>query len=154
MADNEAVLLDTNILLRSGKSDDPHYLAIRAALVNLSRRGFQLCYTSQTMSEFWNASTRPRDRNGFGLSIAETDLIARDIEREYLFLPDGEAVHQRWRSIVVTHQVKGIQVYDARLAASMYVHNIGQLLTINVQDFKRYPDLRILHPADVGRGGQ
>jgi hypothetical protein len=35
------------------------------------------------------------------------------------------------------------------LAASMYVHGVGRLLTINVRDFRRFHSLNILHPAEV-----
>jgi predicted nucleic acid-binding protein len=146
-----ACLLDSNILLRMTQRDDPHYPAIRAALVTLRRQGTRLCYTSQTLGEFWNASTRPLDKNGFGLSVAETDAIAREIERDFEFLADNREVHDRWRRLLVAHAVKGVQVHDARLAASMYVHGVPQLLTINPRDFARYSGLSILHPADVKR---
>jgi predicted nucleic acid-binding protein len=111
-------------------------------------QGVRLCYTSQTLAEFWNASTRPLDKNGFGLNVAETDRLARVIERDFEFLPDSREVHDRWRSLLVAHSVQGVQVHDARLAASMYVHGVGQLLTINVRDFKRFEGLRILNPAE------
>jgi len=52
-------------------------------------------------------------------------------------------------ALLVAHNVQGVQVHDARLAASMYVHGVGQLLTINVRDFKRFEGLRVMHPADV-----
>jgi hypothetical protein len=58
----DACLLDTNILLRMSKGDDPHYRVIGGALRALVTRGVRLCYTSQTLGEFWNASTRPLDR--------------------------------------------------------------------------------------------
>jgi hypothetical protein len=58
------------------------------------------CYTSQTLGEFWNASTRPLDKNGFGLSIVETDRLARVIERDFELLPDSREVHDRWRSLL------------------------------------------------------
>jgi predicted nucleic acid-binding protein len=145
----DACLLDTNILLRMSKGDDPHYQAIGGALRVLVARGVRLCYTSQTLGEFWNASTRPLGRNSFGLSVSETDRLARVIERDFEFLPDSQAVHDRWRRLLVEHEVKGVQVHDARLAASMYVHGIPQLLTINVREFARFVELRILQPADV-----
>lgn len=113
------------------------------------RAGVRLCYTSQTLGEFWNASTRPLDKNGFGLSVAETDRLTRVIERDFEFLPDSREVHDRWRALLVAHNIQGVQVHDARLAASMYVHGIGQLLTINVRDFRRVDELRILHPAEL-----
>src|ERR1017187_9135174 len=79
MAEGGACLLDSNILLRISKSDDPQYFAIGHALHVLVGQGRRLCYTSQTLGEFWNASTRPLDKNGLGLSVAETDRLARVI---------------------------------------------------------------------------
>jgi predicted nucleic acid-binding protein len=128
---------------------DKHYVSIRSALLTFRNQGTRLCYTSQTLAEFWNASTRPLDKNGFGLSIAETDEIARDIERDFEFLPDSQSVHDRWRRLIVEHEVRGVKVHDTRLAASMYVHGVPKLLTINVRDFDRFDGLTISHPADV-----
>ena len=77
MAVGDACLLDSNILLRTSKSDDPQQAVIGHALRVLVGQGVRLCYTSQTLGEFWNASTRPFDKNGFGLSVAETDRLAQ-----------------------------------------------------------------------------
>src|SRR6266481_6383343 len=76
MPGGEACLLDSNILLRISKSDDPQHAAISYALHALVGHGVRLCYTSQTLAEFWNASTRPLDKNGFGLSVAEMGSAA------------------------------------------------------------------------------
>jgi predicted nucleic acid-binding protein len=149
MAGSEACLLDSNILLRISKSDDPHHAAIVQALKTLVGQGVRLCYTSQTLGEFWNASTRPIDKNGFGLAVAETESLARVIERNFEFLPDSREVHERWRALLVKHNIQGVQVHDARLAASMYVHGVGQILTINVRDFRRFDGLRVRHPTEV-----
>jgi hypothetical protein len=89
------------------------------------------------------------DKNGFGLNLAETDSIAPEIERDFQFLPDSQAVHDRWRRLLVEHEVKGVQVHDTSIAASIYFHSIPQLLTINVRDLGRFPGLNILHPTDV-----
>jgi len=149
MPTGAACLLDSNILLRISKSNDPQHAAISQALHALVGQGVRLCYTSQTLGEFWNASTRPLDKNGFGLSIVETDRLARVIERDFELLPDSREVHDRWRSLLVAHNIQGVQVHDARLAAIMYVHGVGQLLTINVRDFRRFAGLRILHPSEL-----
>jgi predicted nucleic acid-binding protein len=105
MASDEACLLDTNILLRISKNDDPYHAAISRALHVLAGQKLRLCYTSQTLGEFWNASTRPFDRNGFGLSVAETDRLARVIERDFDLLPDSRDVHDRWRALLVAHDI-------------------------------------------------
>jgi len=69
MPDAPACLLDTNILLRMSKVDDPQYPMIDGALQTLVAEGALLCFTTQTLGEFWNASTRPLDKRGFGLSV-------------------------------------------------------------------------------------
>ena len=144
-------LLDTNILLRMNKSDDPQHPMISRALQVLVNQGARLCFTSQILGEFWNTSTRPLDKNGWGLSIEETNRIACLIELEFVLLPDSPEVHHRWRQLLIAHQVKGAQVHDTRIAASMYVHGVPQLLTANVRDFRRFPLLRIVHPAELVR---
>jgi predicted nucleic acid-binding protein len=88
MPDASAWLLDTNILLRMSKSDDPHHPMIGMALQALVSQGARLCFTSQILGEFWNASTRPPDKNGLGLSVDETDRIARVIERDFELPPE------------------------------------------------------------------
>ena len=60
--------------------------------------------------------------NGLGLSMAETDRLAAVI---------------------------GVQVHNARLAASMYLHGVNQLLTLNVRDFQRFDGLKIIHPDEL-----
>ena len=149
MPDGDACLLDSNILLRISKSDDPQHAAIGHALHALVGQGARLCYTSQTLGEFWNASTRPLDKNGFGLSVAETDRLARVIERDFEFLPDSREVHDRWRALLVAQNIQGVQVHDARLAASMYVHGLKHILTLNVTDFSRFSGLAALHPTSL-----
>jgi predicted nucleic acid-binding protein len=144
MAEGAACLLDSNILLRISKNDDPQQPIIGG-------QGVRLCYTSQTLAEFWNASTRPANKNGFGLTVAETDRLARVIERDFELLPDSRETHERWRALLVQHSIHGVQVHDARLAASMYVHAVNQLLTINVRDFQRFVGLRVTHPSQVAK---
>jgi predicted nucleic acid-binding protein len=73
------------------------------------------------------------------------------IERDFEFLADSREAHDLWRGLLVAHDVKGVQVHDARLAARMYVHGVTHLLTVNVRDFQRFPALRVVHPAEMAQ---
>ncbi len=108
-----------------------------------------LCYTSQNVGEFWNACTRAADRNGYGLSPQEAGRLAKTFEERLRLLPDGLAVHEEWRRILVTHSVSGVQVHDARLVAAMRVHEVTHILTFNDKDFARYTDIAAVHPRAV-----
>jgi predicted nucleic acid-binding protein len=146
---NSLYLADTNILIRLTKRDHPEYPLVRDAVYSLRAKGIALGYTLQNMAEFWNASTRPRERNGFGLTLEETESNAQEIERIFTFLPDSELVYREWRRIVVQHRVSGVQVHDARLAAAMYAHSITHILTFNGSDFNRFSGLTAMHPNQV-----
>lgn len=144
-----AYLLDTNILLRLALPGGPFDEVVVSAVRRLVAEGTPLYYTLQNAAEFWNVSTRPRDRNGFGLTPKETDRRLRVIERQFLLLPEPEAVYARWRQVVVEADVSGVQVHDARLAAVMSVSNVSHLLTLNPRDFERFAGLTPVHPKDL-----
>lgn len=144
---NTAYLLDSNILIRWIQPDDRDYPVVKTALDVLVEQGSILCYTSQNLAEFWNACTRPVDRNGYGLTPQEADRRARILESRLRLLPDSIETHQEWRRLLVSHNVSGAQVHDARLVAAMRVHGVQRILTFNVDDFRRYADIEALHPA-------
>lgn len=139
-------LLDTNVLLRLVEPDSPSYALVRSLADRLWSNGARLFYTAQNLAEFCNVCTRPADRNGFGFSVPETDKHARQVEAFFELLPDSENTHRLWRQLLVSYSVSGVQVHDARLVAHLYAHKIQHFITFNTDDFKRYPDLNILHP--------
>jgi predicted nucleic acid-binding protein len=144
-------LVDSNILLRWVKPDDTDYSAAVFAIDAILQRQGVLCYTTQNLAEFWNACTRPSNRNGYGLSPQETDHKAKLLEARLRLLPDSIATHDEWRKIVVAYNVSGVQVYDARLVASMRIHGVKHILTFNDKDFLRYADIQAMHPRAVSR---
>jgi predicted nucleic acid-binding protein len=142
-------LVDTNILLRMTRRSDPQHQLVDAALAQLAGQGTIFHYTHQNIAELWNAMTRPLDRNGFGLTVADAEREVGAIEAGMIFLPDSDAVYREWRRIVVQHSGLGVQVHDARLAAAMYVHRVSHILTLNVSDFSRFSGLTAVHPISL-----
>ncbi|MGA2904833.1 MAG: PIN domain-containing protein [Candidatus Korobacteraceae bacterium] len=142
-------LIDSNVVLRWVQPSDPDYSAVASALETLAERGDILCYTSQNLAEFWNTCTRPTNRNGYGLSPSQTDRRAEAFESRLRLLPDGLAVHNEWRRLLVQHNVSGVQVHDARLVAAMHVHGVKHILTFNEKDFARYSDIEAIHPRTL-----
>jgi len=142
-------LVDTNILLRITRRTDPQHKVVDTALARLAGEGAILHYTHQNIAELWNAMTRPIARNGLGLTAAEAEREVQAIESGMSLLPDGEAVYREWRRIVVQYGVSGVQVHDARLAATMYVHAVNHILIMNVVDFSRFKGLTAVHPDTI-----
>jgi predicted nucleic acid-binding protein len=142
-------LIDTNILLRLVQIADVQHTEAKNAVDKLLAQNFTLCILLQNVSEFWNVSTRPLDKNGFGFSIAQADAELTKIESVFDILPDTSEVYQNWRELVVKHSVSGIQVHDAKIVAAMQAHNVQNLLTFNARDFKRYTFIKAVEPKDI-----
>lgn len=142
-------LIDTNILLRLSRSNDPQHQLVQTALDELDRQGSDLFFSMQNIAEFWNVCTRPVERNGFGLSIVEVKQSVEAIERTMTLLPDNQQVYSLWRQIVAVNEVRGVQVHDARLAAIMRTYDVVHILTMNVTDFARYDVVQAVHPSQL-----
>lgn len=142
-------LVGTNVLLRATRRTDPRHQVASTSLARLANQGTLLYYTPQNIAELWNTMTRPVARNGLGLNAVEADREVLAIENGMILLPDNEAIYREWRRIIVQHGVLGVQVHDARLAASMMVHGVTNILTFNVADFSRFTGLTALHPSST-----
>ena len=81
--------------------------------------------------------------------LSDTNILLRMAQPAHPM--HTERIYPEWLDLVVTHSVSGIDVYDARLVAAMHVYGVGNLLTFDVHDFARYPDIRIFQPKDVLR---
>ena len=108
-----------------------------------------LFYLPQNIVEFWNVSTRAIAQNGFGLSPAETERVAREIEKAFMLLPDIEAIHTEWRRLVLAYGVSGVKVHDARIVAAMIVHRVPHILTLDQTGFSRYTEVVAIHPREL-----
>jgi predicted nucleic acid-binding protein len=143
-------LADTNILLRFLLRNDPAYQTIRQAVRMLKTQREQVVTTSQNIVEFWNVCTRPTTaRGGLGLSVEATDRRLRLLERHFPVLPHSSGMHEQWKTLVLAHNVRGVQVYDARIVAAMIGAGIASILTTNVSDFRRYPGINVFAPEDI-----
>ena len=129
---------DTNVLLGFSYRADPRYRIVRPTIRELLANGHQLQTTSQNFAEFWNVSTRPTHQNGFGHTPLQANILLRDLESLFRLLPDSPDTYPVWRQLVVDYEVSGVQVHDARLVATMLVHDVTHILTFNKKDFIRY----------------
>ncbi|MEL7039532.1 MAG: PIN domain-containing protein, partial [Cyanobacteria bacterium J06592_8] len=115
----------------------------------LRGREQQLCIIPQNLIEFWNVYTRPVDRNGLGHTSVEAEVEVSRLKGLFRLLPDTPLIYSEWESLVVTYDVKGVSVHDARLVAAMRVHGLTHILTFNTRDFTRYTEIIAVHPTEM-----
>jgi predicted nucleic acid-binding protein len=145
-------LLDTGILLRLVDQRDVQHSQVRAAVRTLIKRHDDLFICTQNIAEFCNVATRPIDNNGFGITpSAAIELLERDVEPIVGVLVETDQLHSQLKRLVVTHQVIGKQVHDARLVAMMLTWSVENILTLNERNFKRYePEgIAVVTPAEL-----
>ncbi len=143
------ILTDTNIILRLAEPAHPMHPTALAAVKKLFTDGHDLCLIPQNLIEFWNAATRPADKNGLGWTTEQADEDVRGLESTFTILPDSPDIYPEWRHLVVKYSVLGKQVHDARIAAAINVNQITNLLTFNGDDFKRFPDIVVIDPTAI-----
>ncbi|MFN0280184.1 MAG: type II toxin-antitoxin system VapC family toxin [Pyrinomonadaceae bacterium] len=143
-------LIDSNCFLRLAEPKNLHRTVVLDALRKLRAAGETICYTPQVLAEFWNVCTRPSSaRGGLGLTVSQTERKVKLIEKYFQLFPDNLTTFVQWRTLVSELQVKGVQVHDAKIAASMIAYNIPVLVTFNEKDFNRFPMITTVNPADI-----
>ena len=102
--------------------------------------------------EYWSVGTRAAEQNGLGFSV---EVVAADVERFkriFSVLRDERGILDPWQQIALDCNAIGKQAHDARLVAAMYRHGLTHLLTFDISDFRRYPDISLLEPQSVAAG--
>ncbi len=141
-------LVDTNILLRLADTDDSRHSLVTQAVEVLLKRGDEIVIAPQCFYELWSVVTRPKNVNGLEWTLNRTRLEIDGLLNTFTLLPETPSVFAIWLELVTKHQVSGKQVHDARLAATAKAHEVENLLTLNVEDFKRF-DLKAVHPSEL-----
>jgi predicted nucleic acid-binding protein len=144
-----AILIDTNILLRSVQPTHlMHPVAVRAIEALLGGEEL-LCIAVQNVAEFWNAATRPVTHNGLGFTIEKAREEISRLEDFFQIVCESAGSYAAWKLLLTTHRVSGAQVHEARLAALMKTNGITKIVTFNVQDFTRFAEIEAVHPDKI-----
>jgi predicted nucleic acid-binding protein len=142
-------LIDANILLRLADQTSSQHELVSRAIAELFARNDELLISMQGFAEFWAVATRPETANGLGFTIESTRELITEFQGIYGFVPDLAESLEIWLELVTKHQVIGKPTHDVRLVALMKAHRLEQILTINVSDFKRFTEIKAVHPFDV-----
>jgi predicted nucleic acid-binding protein len=134
----DRVLLDTNVLLAAtDEARVEHEVAMRA-LNDWPRAGIALYTSGQILREYLAVATRPGAQNGLGLSRDDALHNVHSLRGRLTLLAEDQRVHDRLVDLVGSVDCTGKQVHDANVAATMLVHGVENLVTMNIADFARF----------------
>ncbi|SFH54087.1 type II toxin-antitoxin system VapC family toxin [Planctomicrobium piriforme] len=144
------ILVDTNVLLRTARPDDPDHQVALASLAMLRESGHLLAIVPQCLYEYFVVATRPIQQNGLGLDSTEGISAVNQLLDLFRLYRDERGVFDAWKGLIAVHAVRGKPAHDARLVAAMSRHRISHLLTFNSADFRRYePLISLVDPRSL-----
>jgi len=143
--DASPVFVDTNVLVYASLARAPLNAAAKEALRRLGEQATPLWISRQVLREFLAVMTRTGELADQLPPEALLELV-RYLEAHFLIAEDGAAVTAWLLELMGRFQVRGKQVHDANVVATMLAHGIPQILTHNVGDFARYSELVAVLP--------
>jgi len=131
--------VDTNILLRALITEMNLHPEADALLKRMLREDAELWINGQVIREFIVQATHPRT-----LSVPLTiDEVINEINRlkaVFSIADETIVVREKLLELLKEYPTAGKQVHDANIVATMLVYGIDTLLTLNVDDMKRFRD--------------
>lgn len=144
MSDATSILVDTNILVYAA---DPlagaKHLRARAIVADLMRQG-RLVLSTQSLNEFYNASTRPHKPPS--LTHEDAARIVADLAASCRIIPLTAAVTLRALTAIPLH---GFSFWDALIWSAAREGGISTLYTEDFQHGREIEGVRIVDPFAV-----
>jgi predicted nucleic acid-binding protein len=131
-------MLDTNVLLAATDEGRPEHRDALTVLNDWAAAHAGLCTSGQVLREYLSVATRPAARNGLGLKLPDALGNVRAIRERTTLLAEDSRVADRLLGLLADVECLGKQVHDANLVATMLVHGIATVVTINLADFARF----------------
>ncbi|MBK8020265.1 MAG: type II toxin-antitoxin system VapC family toxin [Chloroflexi bacterium] len=131
--------VDTNVFLRANIVGMDGYTECDALIKRYWREGAELWISGQVIREFLVQVTHPNTMKT-PLAIEEVVALLRAVISLFRVADETTAVRAELLNLLVAYPAKGKQVHDANLVATTLVYGIDTLLTINVDDLKRFKD--------------
>ncbi len=133
------VFVDTNVLLRATILPFPNYAIVKPFLDRYIAQGDELWISGQVVREYFNQATRPQSFMK-PMDGAQIGAQYKKLRTVFKIANETEAVIEQFVKLLQTYPTGGKQVHDANLVATMLVYGIDTLLTINIDDLKRFGD--------------
>jgi predicted nucleic acid-binding protein len=131
------ILVDTNVLVYASQQTAPLHGIAFGRLQSLHDQGNELWLSQQILREYLATMSRSQIfANPLPAAILAAD-IAR-FQTSFRVAEDSAQVMAKLLVLIQQVSVGGKQVHDANIVATMMMHGIDQLLTHNVDDFRRF----------------
>jgi uncharacterized protein len=138
-------LVDANVLIYAFDAQSPQHLASRALLDAARTGSVRLYISSQILCEFYSIATNSR-RVLKPRSPAEALHAVSDLVNYLRILPISVAAVESLVDLLRRRPVKGGEIFDLQIVATMRTNGVLRIYTFNTEDFAVFPELEVLTP--------
>jgi len=132
--------VDANVLVYAALRDDPRYAVCKTLLQGGG--GGLLSLSPQILAEFYSTVTSPKRVSAPYSPLEAVEFIETLLAYEHVVVVSIPSdVPGRWMSLLKIKDVRGPQVFDLQIAATMLAHGIKELLTFNGMDFRNITEI-------------
>ena len=142
---DDPIFLDTNILVYANVASAPLHADAQARLQQLWDAGHPLWVSRQVLREYLAVLTRPQ-------AFSQPQPATIVAERVHFFVnhfqvaDENSVVTENLLTLLTSLEIKGKQVHDTNIVATMQAYGVTHLLTHNVADFQRFAHLITIMP--------
>ena len=146
----EPGLIDANIIIYAMDSRAATHVPCRVLLEAAHEAGTTLYVTSQILCEFYSVVTNPRRvavprSPAEALSVMSNLLALPGIH----LLPTPASAVAGWMALLERRPVRGSDVFDLQIVATMQANGVQRIYTFNTKDFDMFPELIVIAPGQI-----
>lgn len=145
---SEPLLLDTNVLVYAHNQDALFHLPALRLISSILKGDIKGVLAQQNLWEFYAVITDKR-RVMKHLSVNEaSDLVESYLKSSFdIVLPTKETTKIAL-ALGKQGKVKGGQIFDAFLVATMLSNNLKTIITLNSKDFTPFSQIQVINLSD------
>lgn len=136
-------LIDTNILIYSINEDSEFNDAAKKLLIKFQRGLYKGFISTQNILEFKRVMTNPVFKN---ISYEYIDEVLNVWLQFLTIIYEDKSTWLEFQRLDRRLHSKGNIIFDTWLASTMIAHNIENILTMNVKDFKEIQEVNAINP--------
>ena len=134
-----SVFVDTNVLLRYTFPGLNHEKECKDQLDRYFDTGTELWLSNQVIREFCVQATHPNTLAN-PLTSPQVVLVAESFPPRFRIAEETADVRRQFLELIASCNVPATQMHDANFVATMLVHGVSTLCSLNEKHFRRYQD--------------
>ncbi|MHB8337840.1 MAG: type II toxin-antitoxin system VapC family toxin [Ignavibacteriaceae bacterium] len=138
----DKIFFDTNILVYLSSQESPFHLRVLEKVKELFDK-YEIWISRQVLREYAVVMTNS--------SLLQKPLSSDEVEKDmekwgsiFRVADEIEETTKYLRELIVLFDVKGKNIHDANIIATMKTYNIERLFTLNLKDFKRFNEIKLI----------